>query len=60
MQLWSMRQFILRTQSRRRFGLARIGRFYGPGRLDVIGFGGSWVGVGVILMLLWLLATVGS
>jgi len=31
-----------------------------PGRLDVIGFGGSWVGVGVILMLLWLLATVGS
>jgi SSS family solute:Na+ symporter len=31
-----------------------------PGRLDVIGFGGSWVGVGVILMLLWFLATVGS
>jgi len=31
-----------------------------PGRLDVIGFGGSWVLVGVILVLLWLLATVGS
>jgi len=31
-----------------------------PGRIDVIGFGGSWVGVGVILILLWLLATVGS
>jgi SSS family solute:Na+ symporter len=31
-----------------------------PGRIDVIGFGGSWVGVAVILMLLWLLATIGS
>ncbi len=31
-----------------------------PGKIDVVGFGGSWVGVGVILLLLWLLATIGS
>lgn len=31
-----------------------------PGWIDVIGFGGSWVLVGGILVLLWLLATIGS
>jgi SSS family solute:Na+ symporter len=31
-----------------------------PTRLDVVGFGGSWILVGAVLMLLWLLATVGS
>ncbi len=31
-----------------------------PGRADFIGFGGSWVIVGVVLLLLWLLATIGS
>jgi SSS family solute:Na+ symporter len=31
-----------------------------PGRIDVLGFGGSWVVVAVILLLLWLLATIGS
>jgi solute:Na+ symporter, SSS family len=31
-----------------------------PGRIDWIGFGGSWLGVLGILGLLWLLATIGS
>jgi len=31
-----------------------------PGKIDIIGFGGSWILVGVVLVLLWLLATVGS
>ncbi|UCF33752.1 MAG: hypothetical protein JSV78_00275, partial [Phycisphaerales bacterium] len=31
-----------------------------PGRADILGFGGSWLIVGVILLLLWLLATWGS
>jgi SSS family solute:Na+ symporter len=31
-----------------------------PSRLDLVGFGGSWVLVGIILLLLWLLATAGS
>ncbi|UCD75542.1 MAG: sodium:solute symporter family protein [Phycisphaerales bacterium] len=31
-----------------------------PGWIDVWGFGGSWVLVGMILLLLWLLATIGS
>jgi SSS family solute:Na+ symporter len=31
-----------------------------PGKIDVLGFGGSWVVVIVILLLLWLLATIGS
>lgn len=31
-----------------------------PGRIDWLGFGGSWVAVGGILGLLWLLATIGS
>ena len=31
-----------------------------PGRIDLLGFGGSWVAVGMILGLLWLLATIGS
>jgi Na+/proline symporter len=31
-----------------------------PGRADVIGFGGSWVLVGVVLFLLWLLVNIGS
>lgn len=31
-----------------------------PTRLDVIGFGGSWILVGMILILLWFLATIGS
>ena len=31
-----------------------------PGRADFIGFGGSWAIVGVILLLLWLLATIGG
>jgi len=31
-----------------------------PSRLDVLGFGGSWLLVGLVLVLLWLLATIGS
>jgi len=31
-----------------------------PGWLDIAGFGGSWLLVGVILVLLWTLATIGS
>ena len=31
-----------------------------PGWIDVLGFGGSWLLVVGILLLLWLLATVGS
>jgi SSS family solute:Na+ symporter len=31
-----------------------------PGKIDIIGFGGSWVLVGVVLGLLWVLATIGS
>jgi SSS family solute:Na+ symporter len=31
-----------------------------PGWIDLVGFGGSWVLVGGILVLLWLLATIGS
>ena len=31
-----------------------------PGRADWLGFGGSWAIVGVILLLLWLLATIGG
>ena len=31
-----------------------------PTRLDVIGFGGSWILVGMIVVLLWFLATIGS
>ena len=31
-----------------------------PGWIDVVGFGGSWVLVGVIIFLLWLLTRVGS
>jgi len=31
-----------------------------PSRMDVLGFGGSWVLVGVVLLCLWMLATVGS
>ena len=30
-----------------------------PGRADFLGFGGSWGIVGVVLLLLWLLATIG-
>ena len=30
-----------------------------PGRADYLGFGGSWVIVGIVLLLLWLLATIG-
>ena len=29
-----------------------------PGRMDVIGFGGSWVLVGVIILLLWLMVSI--
>ena len=29
-----------------------------PGKKDIIGFGGSWVLVGVIIFLLWLMVTV--
>lgn len=31
-----------------------------PGWIDLVGFGGSWVLVGGILILLWVLATIGS
>jgi SSS family solute:Na+ symporter len=31
-----------------------------PGKIDILGFGGSWVLVGVVLVLLWILATIGS
>ena len=31
-----------------------------PSRLDVLGFGGSWLLVGIVLALLWLLARIGS
>ncbi|UCG85800.1 MAG: sodium:solute symporter family protein [Gemmatimonadota bacterium] len=31
-----------------------------PGKIDILGFGISWVLVGVVLVLLWFLATVGS
>jgi SSS family solute:Na+ symporter len=31
-----------------------------PGKIDILGFGGSWVLVGVVLVLLWLLATIGT
>ena len=31
-----------------------------PGRMDWIGFGGSWVMVGVIVFLLWLLVNIGA
>ena len=31
-----------------------------PGRLDVAGFGGSWVLVGVVLLLLWLMVSIGT
>jgi len=31
-----------------------------PERMDLIGFGGSWVAVGVILLLLWLVAGLGG
>jgi len=31
-----------------------------PGKIDIIGFGGSWVLVGVVLVLLWVLATIGT
>jgi SSS family solute:Na+ symporter len=31
-----------------------------PSRLDIVGFGGSWVLVGIVLLCLWWLATVGS
>jgi hypothetical protein len=29
-----------------------------PGKWDIIGFGGSWVLVGVIIALLWLMVTI--
>ena len=29
-----------------------------PGRMDVIGFGGSWVLVGIIILLLWLMVSI--
>jgi SSS family solute:Na+ symporter len=29
-----------------------------PGRMDIIGFGGSWVLVGVIILLLWLMVSI--
>jgi len=32
--------------------------FMKPGRADVLGFGGTWVLVGVILLLLWLMVTI--
>jgi SSS family solute:Na+ symporter len=32
--------------------------FMKPGRADVIGFGGTWILVGVILLLLWLMVTI--
>jgi len=31
-----------------------------PSWLDVAGFGGSWVLVGGVLLLLWLLVTIGT
>jgi SSS family solute:Na+ symporter len=31
-----------------------------PGKIDIIGFGGSWVLVGAVLVLLWVLATIGT
>jgi SSS family solute:Na+ symporter len=31
-----------------------------PGKIDILGFGGSWVLVGAVLLLLWFLATIGS
>ncbi len=32
--------------------------FMRPGRADVLGFGGTWILVGVILLLLWLMVTI--
>jgi SSS family solute:Na+ symporter len=29
-----------------------------PGKLDILGFGGSWVLVGVIIFLLWLMTSI--
>jgi SSS family solute:Na+ symporter len=31
-----------------------------PSRLDILGFGGSWILVGVIILLLWVLANLGA
>jgi SSS family solute:Na+ symporter len=31
-----------------------------PGRIDYIGFFGSWVLVGIIVFLLWLVVTIGK
>ncbi|MHC4945498.1 MAG: sodium:solute symporter family protein [Planctomycetota bacterium] len=31
-----------------------------PSRLDILGFGGSWILVGVVILLLWILANLGA